>query len=185
MGTRSAVFAPLTKLRLLIIDEEQEYTYKSENAPRYHARDIAKYLCVETGALLLLGSATPSVESMYSAKTGKYKLFRMDRRYNEQPLPNVIIADMKEELKKGNGTNISSALKHELDKNLCNGEQSILFINRRGMSSAVYCPECGLTYDCPRCSAHLTYHSANRRMMCHTAVTRFLSSPPVRLRRKA
>jgi primosomal protein N' (replication factor Y) len=167
VGTRSAVFAPLTKLRLLIIDEEQEYTYKSENAPRYHARDIAKYLCVETGALLLLGSATPSVESMYSAKTGKYKLFRMDRRYNEQPLPNVIIADMKEELKKGNGTNISSALKHELDKNLCNGEQSILFINRRCMSSAVYCPECGLTYDCPRCSAHLTYHSANRRMMCH------------------
>jgi primosomal protein N' (replication factor Y) len=167
VGTRSAVFAPLDKLRLLIIDEEQEYTYKSENSPRYHAREIAKYLCVEAGAMLLLGSATPSVESMYSAKSGRYRLFRISERFNKQPLPQVLIADMKEELKNGNGTDISSVLRKELDKNISAGEQSILFINRRGASSSVACPECGFVYSCPHCSAHPTYHSANKRMMCH------------------
>jgi primosomal protein N' (replication factor Y) len=167
VGTRSAVFAPLERLRLLIIDEEQEHTYKSESAPRYHARDVAKYLCVEAGALLLLGSATPSVESMHSALSGKYHLFRMTERFNTRPLPEVIITDMKAELKNGNGTDLSSVLKAELDKNLEAGEQSILFINRRGASSVVACPECGFVYSCPRCSAHPTYHSANRRMMCH------------------
>ncbi|MBP5166499.1 MAG: primosomal protein N' [Oscillospiraceae bacterium] len=167
VGTRSAVFAPVEKLGLLIIDEEQEYTYKSENAPRYHAREVAKYRCVESGALLLLGSATPSVESMYNARTGKYSLFRMTGRYNTMPLPKVMTADMKQELRDGNGTDISRMLLRELRENISRGEQSILLINRRGSSSAVTCPECGYVFSCPKCSAKLTYHSANGRMMCH------------------
>ncbi len=167
VGTRSAVFAPVSRLGLLIIDEEQEHTYKSENNPRYHARDIAKYRCVSSGALLLLGSATPSVDSMYNALNGKYRLYRLENRYNEKELPPVIIADMKKELKNGNGGTISSVLLGELRKNLERGEQSILFINRRGASTLIACGECGYTFKCPRCSVTVTYHSANRRLMCH------------------
>lgn len=167
VGTRSAVFAPVERLGLLIMDEEQEYTYKSENNPRYHARDVAKFICVQENALLLLGSATPSVESMYGAKSGRYKLFRMDKRYNQKELPGVIIADMKAELRSGNGGALSSTLCAELEKNFRAGEQSILFINRRGSSAAVTCTECGNTFQCPSCSANLTYHSANNRLMCH------------------
>lgn len=152
IGTRSAVFAPVENLGLIIIDEEQEHTYKSESAPRYHARDIAKYRCVQSNAFLLLGSATPSVESMYSARNGKYTLYTLKSRYNKRDLPEVIIADMKKELKRGNGTYISSALMKELRKNIDRGEQSILFINRRGASSQVVCGECGYVYTCPRCS---------------------------------
>ena len=158
VGTRSAVFAPVERLGLLVMDEEQEYTYKSENNPRYHARDVAKYICVQENALLLLGSATPSVESMYGAVSGKYKLFRMDKRYNQKALPGVIIADMKSELRSGNGGSLSSVLCAELEKNFKAGEQSILFINRRGSSAAVTCTECGNTFQCPSCSANLTYH---------------------------
>lgn len=167
VGTRSAVFAPLDRLGLLVLDEEQEDTYQSENAPRYHARDVAKFRCVEADALLLMGSATPSVESMYAAQRGQYHLFRLQNRFNARPLPQVLIADMKEELKAGNGSCISTLLREELEANLQRGEQSILFLNRRGASSAVTCPECGYTYNCPRCSVKLTYHAANRRMMCH------------------
>ncbi len=167
VGTRSAVFAPLPELGLIIIDEEQERTYKSENSPRYHARDIAKYRCAHSNALLLMGSATPSVESMYNAERGKYRLFRMRKRYNKKPLPGVIAADMRREIKNGNGGSISSVLLEELKANIENGEQSILFINRRGASSLIICGECGYTYTCPNCSVSLTYHSANRRLMCH------------------
>ncbi len=167
VGTRSAVFAPVNNLGLIIIDEEQEHTYKSENSPRYHARDVAKYRCVASGALLLLGSATPSVESMYNASTGKYKLFRIENRYNERALPDVLIADMKKELQNGNGTTVSSMLLRELKENIERGEQSILFINRRGASTLIACGECGFTFECPRCSVSMTYHSANRRLMCH------------------
>ena len=167
VGTRSAVFAPLEKPGLFILDEEQETTYQSENAPRYHARDVAKFRCVEAGAMLLLGSATPSVESMYEAERGKYRLFRLNGRFNARPLPQVRIVDMKNELRSGNGSSVSSILREELEENLTRGEQSILFLNRRGASSAVTCPECGYTYNCPRCSVKLTYHAANHRMMCH------------------
>jgi len=167
VGTRSAVFAPLRDLGLLILDEEQEGSYKSENNPRYHARDVAKYRCAESGALLLLGSATPSVESMYEARTGKYALVRMEERFNTKPLPEVSIIDLKEELRAGNGSPLSRALCEEIRLNLERGEQSILFLNRRGASSMVTCPACGYVYECPRCSARLTYHMANRRMMCH------------------
>lgn len=167
IGTRSAVFAPFENIGLIIIDEEQEDSYKSENSPRYHARDIAKYLCAKSSALLLLGSATPDIESRYAAKTGKYSLFELKERYNEQQLPEVSVVDMKKELKNGNGGEISEKLKSELDKNLANGEQSILFINRRGAHKLICCGECGYVYKCPNCSVALTYHSANGRLMCH------------------
>lgn len=167
LGTRSAVFAPLRDLGLIVLDEEQEHSYKSENVPRYHARDVAKFRCAHSNALLLLGSATPSVESMYLARQGTYHLFTLNRRFNERALPKVFITDMKRELRAGNGTDISALLRMELEDNLKRGEQSILFLNRRGASRMVSCGECGQVPTCPRCSVYLTYHSANGRLMCH------------------
>ena len=167
IGTRSAIFAPVSDLGIIIIDEEQEETYKSENAPRYNARDIAKYLCSKAGCLLLLGSATPDISSRYSAETGKYSMFTLSERYNDMQLPEVKIVDMKRELRRGNGGDISSFLRDELAANIEKGEQSILFINRRGAHKLISCGDCGYTYKCPRCSVSLTYHSANKRLMCH------------------
>ena len=167
IGTRSAVFAPVRDLGLLIIDEEQEETYRSENSPRYHARDVAKYLCAKAGCLLLLGSATPDLVSRYQAQLGRYAYFKLENRYNAQELPQVRIVDMKRELRAGNGGCISSFLAEELQKNLDAGEQSILFLNRRGTNKLISCGDCGFTYKCPRCSVSLTYHSVNRRLLCH------------------
>lgn len=167
VGTRSAVFAPLSNLGLIVIDEEQEHTYKSESAPRYHAREAAKYRCAHEQAVLLLGSATPSVESMYNAREGRYALFCLETRYNEMALPSVLIADMKKELKNGNGGAISALLQQELAENIQRGEQSILFLNRRGASKLVVCPECGYTFMCVSCSVAMTHHTANNRLMCH------------------
>ncbi|MDR3309958.1 MAG: primosomal protein N' [Oscillospiraceae bacterium] len=167
IGTRSAVFAPLSDLGLIIIDEEQESTYKSESSPRYHAREIAKYRCVKANALLVLGSATPSVESMRKAETGAYKLVRLESRYGGVPMPRVIVADMKEELRAGSLAPVGSVLERELRENITRGEQSIVFLNRRGASPVVTCVSCGHTFSCPRCSVHLTYHSSNKRLMCH------------------
>ena len=167
IGTRSAVFAPTPALGLIIIDEEQEETYKSENIPRYHARDVAKYRCTQAGCLLLLGSATPDIVSMHSAETGKYAFFELKNRYNAQDLPAVEIVDMKRELRRGNSGSISGVLQRELQKNIDRGEQSILFINRRGANRFISCGECGYVYKCPRCSVSLTYHSTNRRLLCH------------------
>ena len=167
IGTRSAVFAPTPDLGLIIIDEEQEETYKSENIPRYNARDVAKYRCAKANCLLLLGSATPDVVSMYAADNGRYAYFTLENRYNEKDLPAVEIVDMKRELRQGNGSSISSVLREELQKNIDRGEQSILFINRRGANRLISCGECGFVYKCPRCSVSLTYHSTNRRLLCH------------------
>ena len=167
IGTRSAVFAPVEHLGILIIDEEQEETYRSENSPRYHARDIAKYRCSKADCLLLLGSATPELVSRYQAEIGRYAYFRLESRYNAQELPQVRIVDMKRELRQGNGGCISSVLAEELQKNLDAGEQSILFLNRRGTNKLISCGDCGFTYKCPRCSVSLTYHSINRRLLCH------------------
>ena len=167
IGTRSAVFAPVSELGILIIDEEQEETYRSENSPRYDAREVAKYLCARSNALLLLGSATPEISSMYRAKNGIYHYFELRERYNKQELPGVEIVDMKRELRRGNSGDISSFLRSELQRNIERGEQSILFLNRRGASKLVSCGECGYTYRCPRCSVSLTYHSARGRLMCH------------------
>lgn len=167
IGTRSAVFAPVRNLGAIILDEEQEPTYKSEQTPRYHAREVAKYRCSKANALLLMGSATPTVETMYHAKAGHYHLFEMPRRHNEQSLPRVEIVDMKEELRQGNGSCISKKLHDELQATIDRGEQAILFLNRRGANRMVTCGECGEIPTCPRCSVHLTYHSANQRLMCH------------------
>ena len=167
IGTRSAVFAPTPELGLIIIDEEQEETYKSENIPRYNARDVAKYRCAKAGCLLLLGSATPDIVSMYAAQTGRYAYFALSTRYNEHELPAVEIVDMKRELRHGNGGSISERLREELQTNIDRGEQSILFINRRGANRLISCGECGYVYKCPRCSVSLTYHSTNRRLRCH------------------
>ena len=167
IGTRSAIFAPLENVGLIILDEEQEGSYKSENAPRYHARDVAKYRCVQNRALLVLGSATPSIETMYQAREGQIGLFSLKNRYNQRALPQVLMVDMKEELRQGNSTSISGVLRRELAANLERGEQSILFLNRRGANRMVACGECGEVPECPRCSVKLTYHSANGRLMCH------------------
>ena len=167
IGTRSAVFAPLENLGLIILDEEQEGSYKSEQAPRYHARDVAKYRCVQNGALLVLGSATPCVETMYQSQRGNYHCFYLRSRYNQKALPDVLIADMKEELARRNVTALSQVLCRELEENLARGEQTILFLNRRGANRMVTCGECGFVPECPRCSVKLTYHSANHRLMCH------------------
>ena len=167
LGTRSAVFAPMEHLGLLILDEEQEATYKSENTPRYHARDVAKYRCAKCGGLLVLGSATPSVETMYLARAGVYHLVELHRRYNTRALPGVFLSDLKEELRRGSGGAIGGLLRQEIAANLERGEQAILFLNRRGASRMVSCGECGAVPTCPRCSVHLTYHSANGRLMCH------------------
>ena len=167
IGTRSAVFAPVQNLGLIVLDEEQEGSYKSENVPRYHAREVAKFRCKQHGALLLLGSATPSVESMYLAQTGVYHLFTLPRRYNQQALPEVVIADLRQELKEGNGELLSAPLCAAIQENLDRGEQTILFLNRRGESRMLSCGECGEVPQCPRCSVYLTYHSANGRLMCH------------------
>ena len=167
VGTRSAVFAPLPDLGLIVLDEEQEPSYKSEQNPRYHAREVARCRCRRAGALLLLGSATPSVDSMYRARSGEYRLFELKNRYNEQALPQVAIVDLKEELRSGNGGTISGPLARRLEETIGRGEQAILFLNRRGANRMVTCGECGETPSCPRCSVNLTYHSANRRLMCH------------------
>lgn len=167
IGTRSAVFAPCRDLGLILMDEEQEYTYKSENSPRYHARDVAKYRTVACGGLLVLGSATPDLESRYWAENGKYHFFQLSRRFNQRQLPQVRIVDMREELRGGNGSELSGVLIQQLQENLDRGEQSILFLNRRGTSSLIACGECGYTYSCPNCSVNLTWHGYNRRLMCH------------------
>ncbi len=167
VGTRSAVFAPLQNLGLILVDEEQEHTYKSENAPRYHAREVALYRGHREGALVVLGSATPSVETRYRAERGDYGLYRLPARYNGRPLPPVDIVDMKEELRRGNGTAISGFLEERLHETVQAGRQAILFLNRRGASRYLMCVQCGEVPQCPRCSVHLTYHAANRRLMCH------------------
>ena len=167
VGTRSAVFAPVHNLGLVVLDEEQEPTYQSEQNPRYHARDVAKFRCSKENALLLLGSATPSVETMYHAKAGTYHLFTLEHRFNQRELPQVTVVDMREQLREGNGVALSQPLVEALRETIDRGEQAILFVNRRGSSQMVVCGECGESPSCPRCSVHLTYHKANGRLMCH------------------
>ena len=166
VGTRSAVFAPCTP-GLIILDEEQEHSYKSESSPRYSAKEVAIWRGAKEGALVLLGSATPSIESMYRAKSGAYKLYTLHERYNGRPLPEVDIVDMREELKLGNDTSLSVPLREAILQTRDAGKQTILLLNRRGNSRALVCIDCRQTPECPRCSVKLTYHSANHRLMCH------------------
>lgn len=167
IGTRSAVFAPVENLGLIVIDEEGEGTYKSENSPRYHARDIAKQRCFAQNALLLLASATPSLESCYNASMGRYKLFEIDERYNNAVLPDVYIIDMQQERQNGNMSTFSMPLIDALDENLRRGEQSILLLNRRGYHTSVRCLTCGKPLECPNCSMPMTYHKVNDSVICH------------------
>ena len=167
VGTRSAVFAPFDNIGLIVIDEEQEHTYKSESSPKYHTKDVARYRAGKHNALLLLSSATPSIESYASAKRGKYDLEILPERYGTAVLPDVSVIDMKAERQAGNKYNLSSELLERLEKNLEDKKQSILLINRRGYNTFVACDSCGSVVTCPSCSISLTYHSANNRLMCH------------------
>lgn len=167
VGTRSAVFAPCPNLGLIILDEEQEHSYKSENAPRYCAKETAIWRGVKEKALVLLGSATPSVETMYRARQGEYSLYRLTKRFNGQPLPEVEVVDMRQELKLGNAYSLSYPLRQAIHDTCAAEKQTILLLNRRGNSRALVCVDCREAPECPRCSSRLTYHSANGRLMCH------------------
>ena len=167
VGTRSAVFAPAVDLGLIILDEEQEHSYKSENAPRYSAKEVAIWRGAKEKALVLLGSATPSVESMYRAKTGAYWIYQLTERFGGRPLPEVSIVDMKEELKRGNDLSFSETLQDAIIDTHNADKQTIILLNRRGNSRALVCVDCRETPECPRCAVRLTYHSANNRLMCH------------------
>ena len=167
IGTRSAIFAPFSDLGLIIIDEEQEHTYKSEKTPRFHTRELAKFRINESGGLVCLASATPSVESFTKALGGKYSLYRLSHRFGNALLPDVEIVDMKKELLNGNNSAFSNTLYEAVKETLKTGKQAILLLNRRGHNTYISCPECGYVASCPNCSISLTYHSKNNRMMCH------------------
>lgn len=167
VGTRSAVFSPVHNLGLIIMDEEQESTYKSERTPRYNAKDVANFRCKYNKALFLMTSATPSLESYSNAVNGKYTLCELNERYGNSVLPEVIMVDMKSELKLGNKSPISSTLKSLLQETLDNHKQAILLINRRGYNTFIACNDCGHVITCPNCSISLTYHSYNNRLTCH------------------
>ena len=167
VGTRSAIFAPCEDLGLIILDEEQEHSYKSENSPRYSAKEVAIWRGAKEKALVLLGSATPAVETMYRAKSGVYSLYRLKERFGGRALPEVSIVDMREELKLGNDLAYSLPLREAIMDTRDAGKQAILLLNRRGASRALVCVDCRKTPECPRCAVRLTYHSANNRLMCH------------------
>ncbi|TDT61642.1 primosomal protein N' [Fonticella tunisiensis] len=167
VGARSAVFAPVNNLKLIIIDEEHEYSYKSEMTPKYHTREIAEFRIKQNQGLLILGSATPSFESYYNAKSGAYGLVEITRRVDNKNLPEVRIVDMREELKAGNRSIFSVELFDSIKENLNRGHQTILFLNRRGYSTFVSCRACGYVSKCPHCDVSLTYHSSNNKLICH------------------
>ncbi len=169
IGTRSAIFAPISNLGLIVIDEEHEHTYKSESNPKYHARDVAAYRCGKNNALMLLASATPSLESFYKAKNGTYRLVPLRERYGGVKLPDAVIVDMREELRLGNLSPISQRLHSALKEGFENDKQAILFLNRRGYSTQISCKNCGEVLSCPRCSVSLTYHAGPEggKMLCH------------------
>lgn len=159
IGTRSAIFAPVKNLGLIVIDEEQEHTYKSDTNPKYLAHDIASFRAGKSNALVLLASATPSLGSYYKAMEGTYALVKLTSRYGEATLPDVIITDMKKERARGNMTPFGTKLAEYLDRTLSDGKQSILFLNRRGYHSSISCNDCGKPIECPNCSVAMTYHS--------------------------
>ncbi len=167
IGARSAVFSPCENIGVIIMDEEHELSYKSEASPRYHTRDIAEFLAKKHSCPLVLGSATPSVESYFNAKEGIYTLLELDERFNKKGLPEVFISDMRTELNEGNKTVLSRMLASEINENLKNKEQTILFLNRRGYSTFVSCRDCGFVFTCPQCSVSLTYHKNQDSLICH------------------
>ena len=167
VGTRSAVFAPLPNIGLIVVDEEQEHTYRSENAPRFDARQIAKRRAADHGALVLFASATPSVESYQAALTGRYELFKLTRRYASQPLPTVELVDMRAELAAGNPASISAPLAEHIRQTLAAKRQTILLLNRRGYRTVGMCTSCGKAVKCGSCSVPMVYHKAEHKLLCH------------------
>lgn len=167
IGTRSAVFAPLSNIGIIIMDEEGENTYKSETSPRYHARDVAIQRCGHNNCVLVMASATPSLESFYYAKIGRYKLFELKERYSKSNLPDVEIIDMQSEAEAGNNGLFSRQLIDSINENLEKKEQTILLLNRRGYNTYISCLECKQPIVCPNCSIPLTYHKKNDKLMCH------------------
>lgn len=167
IGARSAIFAPLENIGAIIIDEEHDSSYRSETSPRYSTVEIAKMRAEYNGCKLILGSATPSVESFIKAREGEYGLVTLTERINGRPMPEIIIADMRRELKKGNPSNLSRALREELTKTLEDGKQAIIFLNRRGYSQTVICTDCGYVAKCENCDVSLTYHSEENCLKCH------------------
>ncbi len=168
IGARSAIFAPVDPLGLIIVDEEHEHTYKQEEAPRYHARDVAIVRGQMENAVVVLGSATPSLESFFNCRKGKYTLLELPERVDNQKMPHVRIVDMRQAARGGKGVPIfSPQLKEAITQRLERGEQTILFLNRRGYSSALQCPRCGYVAQCPNCSVSLTYHRVEQKLCCH------------------
>jgi len=169
LGTRSAIFAPLKNIGLIVIDEEQEHTYKSDTNPKYHARDVARFRSAHSGALMLLASATPSIESFYKAKTGAYDLFEMRSRYGTAVLPEVILSDMRESENPAEAGYIGKTLRAHLEENREQGQQSMLLLNRRGYHSYIVCRMCGTNVSCPKCSVSLTFHKTKygNTLICH------------------
>lgn len=167
LGPRSALFAPFENLGLIIVDEEHESSYKQEEAPRYHTRTVVEKLAELTGAKVIFGSATPSLESFYAAQNGKYCYLRLKERFNQKPLPPVSIIDMREELQRGNKNILSNSLYDAINQALSRREQVILLLNRRGYSTFVLCRDCGYSLICPNCDVSLTYHLAERVLRCH------------------
>ena len=167
VGTRSAIFSPLENIELIIIDEEQEHTYRSESAPRYSAHEVARQRAAENGALLLLASATPSTESFYAAQHGRTQLVRLTQRYGGNPLPTVQIVDMRAELAAGNPREISLALEDAIRRNLDAGKQTILLLNRRGYQTMAQCEDCREVLKCTKCSVPMVYHKAAHKVLCH------------------
>lgn len=173
IGARSAVFAPLQNVGVIVIDEEHDGSYDSESSPRYSTLDIAERRAKFNGAKLVLGSATPSVESYMLAKNGEYNLVKMGERINKKPLPEMIIADMRQEIRRGNQSCFSGALKQELERVLSRGEQAIIFLNRRGYSQQVVCRECGYVAKCAACDLSLNYHKDGDLLKCHFCGTNY------------
>ncbi len=167
IGTRSAVFAPLENIGIIIMDEEGEGSYKSDSSPRYHARDVAVQRCGTHNCVLLMASATPSLETYYYAKKGRYSLFELKNRYNRSPLPQVVVADMSAEAEQGNGSPFCEDLIRAVNENIKKGNQSILLLNRRGYRTFAVCADCREAIRCPNCLLPLTMHKTNSRLMCH------------------
>lgn len=167
VGTRSAIFSPLENIGLIIIDEEQEHTYRSESAPRYSAHEVARQRAAENGALLLLASATPSTESFYTAQNGRTQLFRLTHRYGGNPLPKVQIVDMRAELAAGNPREISLTMEDAIRHNLEIGKQTILLLNRRGYQTMAQCEDCREVLKCTKCSVPMVYHKSAKKLLCH------------------
>ncbi len=173
IGARSAIFAPLENIGVIIIDEEHDGSYASESAPRYNTFDVALLRAKRNGCKLVLGSATPSVETYKKAKEGEFALLRLEKRINQKPLPEIIIADMRREVRRGNNSSFSGVLKEELEKCLTAKRQAILFLNRRGYSQTVVCKECGYVAKCAACDVSLTYHREEKCLKCHYCGTKY------------